>query len=77
MPDLRTKLAQAVYNERGTKIKDISMNVYDIYDTSVSPMVLNMENYRYRISAGQQYAIDSFINDYIKALGRTGFDRMM
>lgn len=72
-----TKLAQAVYNERGTKIKDISMNVYDIYDTSVSPMVLNMENYRYRISAGQQYAIDSFINDYIKALGRTGFDIMM
>ena len=49
-----------------------SLNVRKGYDHFAQ-----MENYRYRISAGQQYAIDSFINDYIKALGRTGFDRIM
>lgn len=70
-------LAQGVYNLRGTKIPHINLKIYDTYDTSVTPMVKQMENYRYRISAGQQYAIDSFIDDYVKALGKSDLDIMM
>lgn len=73
---INPELAQGVYNNRGTKVPDINLKVYGTYDTSVSPMVKHMENYRYRISAGQQYAINSFIDDYFKAIGKAGFDRM-
>lgn len=36
-----------------------------------------IERYRYRISEGQYLAIESVVNDYEKALGKVGFDRMM
>lgn len=68
------KLAQAVYNQKGTKISGINLKVYDTYDVSVDTMIKHMENYRYRISAGQQFAIDSFIDDYAKAIGKSGFE---
>ena len=36
-----------------------------------------IERFRYRISEGQYLAIESVVNDFEKALGKSGFDRMM
>ena len=36
-----------------------------------------IERLRFRISEGLYYAIESVINDYAKALGKRGFDRMI
>jgi hypothetical protein len=36
-----------------------------------------IERYRFRMSEGQYQAIESVVNDFEKALGKTGFDRMM
>lgn len=36
-----------------------------------------IERLRFRISEGLYFAIESVINDFEKALGKTGFDRMM
>ncbi len=36
-----------------------------------------IERFRYRISEGQYLAIESVVNDFEKALGKSGLDRMM
>ena len=36
-----------------------------------------IERYRFRMSEGQYQAIESVVNDFEKALGKTGLDRMM
>ncbi|DAA83487.1 MAG TPA: hypothetical protein DCS44_08265 [Cyanobacteria bacterium UBA10660] len=71
-------LAKAVFiQSKGGKIPGINLKIYDIYDTTVDPMIKYIENYRYRISAGQHFTIEDFVNDYAKAVGKTGLDKMI
>lgn len=41
------------------------------------PLTQKMERYRWRISEGLYFAIESFVNDFEKALGKPMLDRMM
>ncbi len=73
---LNPKLAWSISSKAAARprIKGINHNVYDLYDKSVPPYIKSMANYRYRISAGEQFAIDKVINDYKKAIGKSEFD---
>ncbi len=63
------KLGEAI-NRRVT----IANHVKDIDYGKGLPYI---ERFRFRISEGQYQAIESVVNDFEKALGKTGFDRIM
>lgn len=69
--------AKALSPELAEGINNCGVKAFKVPDVIYKEFSHPMERFRWRTHEGLYSAIESFVNDFEKALGKTGFDRMM